>query len=344
MWCHLPDDVVALIARIIDVTALPPLNTLCHATYALTSQRLHAMRALTRSPFFMSKDDIFDKELFFWKSVWYIGKEEMDTFTRAKLAGAMPGLRLLYLHGCGITDACMFHLTCRLPDAFSQLVELNLNNNCIGDKGMTILGRALSGQSLAQLEELYLSKNVLYDDGLCSFAAECHANSLPSLTRLSLGSNFFGNRGLQALSAAARSKGCFQKLNTIWLNHNFVRSAGMNSLLNGNFPHMEKLFLFSNYIDGIIESVGIANIVCLVLGDNPLTDSDVLRLFHMGTKFKRLQTLELAECTISDDCMSSVAQLMNDSRVLPALQALVLDIPVRPEISRMCALRGIVCG
>lgn len=107
---------------------------------------------------------------------------------------------------------------------------LLLNDNQIGDVGLSALAGALSEGALVNLKTLDLSGNQIGDAGLQSLVDALSSGALDKLTRLNLRNNQIGNAGLQAL-ADALSNGAMDKIQGITLDGNPGNSAPVEEAL-----------------------------------------------------------------------------------------------------------------
>ena len=90
--------------------------------------------------------------------------------------------------------------------ALEGLFRLTLDDNKVGDAGITTLSRSLSGDSckhgMERLAVLGLSKNNISDAGMMALACACSAGALAKLAVLGLSQNLLGDAAIEALASA----------------------------------------------------------------------------------------------------------------------------------------------
>ncbi|XDV31974.1 hypothetical protein PO909_002889 [Leuciscus waleckii] len=109
------------------------------------------------------------------------------------------GLEELWVTGCGITHEGCAALVSALTSNLSQLKELNLSSNVIGDSGVKLLSIALENPH-CKLETLGLNDCGVRDEGCAALISALTAN--PShLSKLHLSGNEIGTSTMEQLSA-----------------------------------------------------------------------------------------------------------------------------------------------
>ncbi|CAM4555318.1 unnamed protein product [Leuciscus chuanchicus] len=109
------------------------------------------------------------------------------------------GLEELWVTGCGITHEGCAALASALTSNLSQLKELNLSSNVIGDSGLKLLSIALENPH-CKLETLGLKDCGVRDEGCAALISALTAN--PShLSKLHLSGNEIGTSTKEQLSA-----------------------------------------------------------------------------------------------------------------------------------------------
>ena len=127
----------------------------------------------------------------------------------------------------------------------SQLDNLCLHQNHIGDAGMQALASAFAGGGFRALEWLELTDNRIGYAGLTALTAAFEAEALPALKALRIGDNKIGDEGAKALLAAAG--GGLATLDSLDVNDNELTEAGVEAfteaIANGKLPSLENLFI-----------------------------------------------------------------------------------------------------
>ena len=141
--------------------------------------------------------------------------------------------------------------------ALSHVPWLSLNNNNIGDGGLSSISVAFRAGRLAQLKELSLSRNQLSDLALAGLAGAVASGALDTLLTLRLSCNQIGDAGLSAFARALQPTadlptGALPRLRELSLHHNQIGEAGVAALARacegGAAPlaQLSELHLFNN--------------------------------------------------------------------------------------------------
>ncbi|XP_062339675.1 NACHT, LRR and PYD domains-containing protein 3-like isoform X2 [Osmerus eperlanus] len=158
-----------------------------------------------------------------WSALVFVlltSEEKMDVFDLKKYFRSEEGLlRLLpvvkdskaaLLNDCNLSERCCEALASALPS--SDLTQLDLSNNNLGDSGMKLLSAGL-GNPLCKLETLRLSGCLVTEEGCASLASALRSNPF-HLRELDLSYNHPGEKGLKLLSAGLEDPHCrLEKLN-----------------------------------------------------------------------------------------------------------------------------------
>ncbi|XP_067084424.1 protein NLRC3-like isoform X2 [Osmerus mordax] len=145
-------------------------------------------------------------------------EEKMDVFDLKIYSRSEEGLlRLLpvvkdsktaLLNDCNLSERCYEALASALPS--SDLTELDLSNNDLGDSGMKLLSAGL-GNPLCKLETLRLSGCHITEKGCASLSSTLKSTSF--LRQLDLNNNDLKDAGMKLLSAGLGNPLC--KLETL---------------------------------------------------------------------------------------------------------------------------------
>ncbi|XP_046902068.1 protein NLRC3-like isoform X6 [Hypomesus transpacificus] len=174
-----------------------------------------------------------------WTALVFVlltSEEKMDVFDLKKYYRSEEGLlrllpvvkdsKIVLLNDCNLSEWCCEALASALPS--SDLTELDLSNNNLGDSGMNLLSAGL-GNPLCKLETLRLSGCLVTEEGCASLASALRSNPF-HLRELDLSYNHPGEKGLKLLSAGLEDPHCrLEKLNVdqggeCWIKPGLVKA------------------------------------------------------------------------------------------------------------------------
>ncbi|XP_062307503.1 NACHT, LRR and PYD domains-containing protein 12-like [Osmerus eperlanus] len=171
-----------------------------------------------------------------WSALFFVlltSEEKMDVFDLKIYSRSKEGLlRLLpvvkdsktaLLNDCNLSEWCCKELASALPS--SELTELDLSNNNLGDLGMNLLSAGL-GNPLCKLETLRLSGCHITEEGCASLGSVLKSTSF--LRQLDLSNNDLKDAGMKLLSAGLGNPLC--KLETLRLSGCQIAEEGCASL------------------------------------------------------------------------------------------------------------------
>ncbi|XP_065138241.1 NLR family CARD domain-containing protein 3-like [Paramisgurnus dabryanus] len=162
-----------------------------------------------------------------------------------KLLPVMCEFTSILLSSCNITaDSCVA-LTSALRSNPSQLRELNLSQNNLGDSGVKLISAVLENPQ-CKLQKLMLWSCNITEEGCVALTSALTSN--PShLRELNLSSNNLGDSGMEHLSAVLENPDC--KLENLWLRSCNITDEGcvaLSSALTSNPSHLRGLILTQN--------------------------------------------------------------------------------------------------
>ncbi|KAL6471563.1 hypothetical protein MHYP_G00202130 [Metynnis hypsauchen] len=206
-----------------------------------------------------------------------------------------PGLRgtpctieILSLNNCGVTSVGCDFLASVLSSNCSNLKELELSQNNIGDLGLKVLSDVLEHPS-CKLETLKVNNCKLTEHSCAALASALQKNS--GLKYLSLSNNKLQDSGVKLLAAGLEDPCC--KLETLRLSNCSLKLQGFTSLT---------LAMRSNP----------SNLKVLDLGKNKPGDLGVKLLFAvLESPHCRLEKLKLNECGISEESCADLASVLS---------------------------------
>ncbi|XP_026135391.1 NACHT, LRR and PYD domains-containing protein 12-like [Carassius auratus] len=206
-----------------------------------------------------------------------------------KLLPVIKEYRSVQLRNCGITDEGCAALTSALRSNPSNLRQLNLSWNKLGNSGVTLLSARLEDPH-CKLEKLRLNDCGITDEGCGALASALRSNH-SHLRELDMSWNKLGD-SLNLLYPILQSLHC--KLERLWLSYCGVKDGGCTALasaLRSNPSHLRQLDLTGNK-----------------LGDSVKLLSAVLEDPHC-----KLERLWLSDCGITDEGCAALTSAMKSN-------------------------------
>ncbi|XP_016358166.1 NACHT, LRR and PYD domains-containing protein 12-like [Sinocyclocheilus anshuiensis] len=215
-----------------------------------------------------------------------------------KLLPVVEASRSAELSNCGVTAEGCAALSSALRSNSSQLRQLDLSGNKVGDAGLKLLSDGLK-DPYCKLEKLMLKDCDITDEGCAALSSALRSNS-SQLRELDLSWNKLGVAGLKLLSDGLKDLYC--KLETLWLSYCGIPDEGcaaLSSALRSNSSQLRELDLSKN-------NLGVAGLKLL---------SDALK--HPCCK---LEKLTLWDCGVkAEGCAALSSALRSNSSQLREL-------------------------
>ncbi|XP_046881713.1 NACHT, LRR and PYD domains-containing protein 12-like isoform X2 [Hypomesus transpacificus] len=232
-----------------------------------------------------------------WSALVFVlltSEEKMDVFDLKKYFRSEEGLlRLLpvvkdsktaMLNDCNLSERCCEALASALPS--SDLTELDLSNNNLGDSGMKLISAGLENP-LCKLETLRLSGCHITEEGCASLSSALKSASF--LRQLELSNNDLKDAGMNLLSAGLGNPLC--KLETLRLSGCHITEEGCASLSSA------------------LKSASFLR--QLELSNNDLKDAGMKLLSAgLGNPLCKLETLRLSGCLVTEEGCASLASAL----------------------------------
>ncbi|XP_050975872.1 NACHT, LRR and PYD domains-containing protein 3 isoform X2 [Labeo rohita] len=214
--------------------------------------------------------------------------ENMEVFQ--KLLPVIKESKSVQLTDCGVTDEGCAALASALKSNPSQLRQLDLSRNKLGDSGVTLLSAGLEDPH-CKLKKMWLSDCAITNEGCAALASALRLN--PShLRHLDLSENELGN-SVYLLSDVLQHSHC--KLEILWLRDCGVSDescAALASALKSNPSHLRQLNLSLNKIGDLS-----VKLLCAVLEDP-----------HC-----KLEKLRLSYCCVTDKGCAALASALRSN-------------------------------
>ncbi|XP_053499492.1 NACHT, LRR and PYD domains-containing protein 12 [Ictalurus furcatus] len=193
-----------------------------------------------------------------WSALVFVlltSETKLDVFDLKKYIRSDEGLvrlmlvvkasEIALLDNCGLTERCCKALGSALSLDSSNLRELNLSGNSIGDTGLRLLTEGL-GNVKSKLKKLSLSYCRITPQGCFTMASQLLPR-LPHLKVLDLSENSLRQTGIQSLATHLKNPEC--KLETLRLKDCRVTPEGSRALASAlilNPSHLKELDLHWN--------------------------------------------------------------------------------------------------
>lgn len=164
------------------------------------------------------------------------------------------------------------------PGMLTQLKDLRLFGNSIGDDGLIALSMAFSERSMLcrNLQNLWLQNNFIADRGLCFMVDTLFNGGMVNLRRLLLADNCISHGGGEAL-ALALGRGALAKLRKL--------SLGGNALGEDSINHLSSCLVERTYSLGGASTVEIDLI--------PSNEAELVASFGAGMRMKQFSNESL---------------------------------------------------
>ncbi|KAL1268576.1 hypothetical protein QQF64_033939, partial [Cirrhinus molitorella] len=265
-----------------------------------------------------------------------------------KLLPVIKECRLVQLNDCGITDEGCAALASALRSNPSNLRQLDLIGNNIGDSGVMLLSAGL-GDPHCKLEILRLSDCGITDEGCAVLTSALRSN--PShLRQLSLSGNKLGD-SVNLLSDVLQNPHCILEILRL-MNCGITDEgcAALASALRSNPSHLRHLSLIGNEIGDLgvtllcagledphckleilwLVNCGITDEGCTALASalrfnpshlrqldmtgNKIQDSGVMLLSAgLGDPHCKLEILQLSDCGVTDEGCAALASALRSN-------------------------------
>ncbi|XP_016362265.1 NACHT, LRR and PYD domains-containing protein 12-like [Sinocyclocheilus anshuiensis] len=232
-----------------------------------------------------------EQEMNVFKLKDFVGSQIKADEVLLKLLPVVKAYRSAQLNSCGVTDECCVALASVLRSNPSQLRELNVSGNKLGNSGVKMFSSGLENPH-CKLEKLWLRYCEITDEGCAALASALRSN--PShLRELDLSWNKLGDSGLKQLCEGLKDPQC--KLEKLWLRYCEITDEGcaaLASALRSNPSHLRELDL----------------------SWNKLGDSGLKQLCE-GLKDPqcKLEKLCLSSCDVTDEGCVALASVMKSN-------------------------------
>ncbi|XP_042573288.1 NACHT, LRR and PYD domains-containing protein 3-like isoform X2 [Cyprinus carpio] len=167
-----------------------------------------------------------------------------------KLLPVVEASRSAELYKCGVTAEGCAALSSALRSNSSQLRELDLSRNNVGDAGVKMVSDGLKDPH-CKLEKLRLYDCGVRDEGCSALSSALRSNS-SQLRELDLSVNKVGDAGVKLISDALKDPHC--KLEKLMLSKCDVTDEGcaaLSSALRSNSSQLRELYLTGNKVGDV---------------------------------------------------------------------------------------------
>lgn len=196
----------------------------------------------------------------------------------------------------------------------TQLKELNLGRNLIGDSGLMILADSLEKCHL--IEKLELAINGIGEDGAIALAKSLIYCS-STLKLLDLSYNSIGDEGATAFAEFLKHCKSIRKLD---LSHNKITDDGVRILASSASKHPDLyLDITENDTDIKILALEVQGITDIFKFDEDITDKDVKKLAVGMHHNNHLQVIDLSSNNITDIGATELASGIKHCKSLTSL-------------------------
>jgi Ran GTPase-activating protein (RanGAP) involved in mRNA processing and transport len=179
---------------------------------------------------------------------------------------------------------------CKAAIVDKQCRKLQLQNNSITAKGITLLTDTLHGNTT--LVELNLSNNCISDMGAHALAQVLSINN-ETLARLEMNENNITDEGAEYLAEMLKTN---KTLNLLGLNFNQISDRGVRHLASS-----------ITYYNETLQSLHLAF-------NKSITDASIDTLVDMLTHNRLLQELRLNDCSLTTDGKQKLKQIVQSNK------------------------------
>ncbi|XP_016145538.1 NACHT, LRR and PYD domains-containing protein 12-like [Sinocyclocheilus grahami] len=261
-----------------------------------------------------------EQEMNVFKLKDFVGSQIKADEVLLKLLPVVKAYRSAQLNSCGVTDECCVALASVLRSNPSQLRELNVSGNKLGNSGVKMFSSGLENPH-CKLEKLWLRYCEITDEGCAALASALRSN--PShLRELDLSWNKLGDSGLKQLCEGLKDPQC--KLEKLCLSSCDVTDEGcvaLASVMKSNPSHLRELNLSWNKLRdrGIkLLSGGLENPHCKL---ETLWFSDCSVTYHgcaalasaLRSNPSHLRELDLTKNKLTDSGVKLLSDIRNNA-------------------------------
>ncbi|XP_033944066.1 NACHT, LRR and PYD domains-containing protein 12 [Pseudochaenichthys georgianus] len=247
-----------------------------------------------------------------------IGDQGLTKLCKA-LQSPLCKLQDLQLHGCKLTAASMDSLSAALCSGQSELREVNLNHNTIGERGVEALCKSLQ-HPLCKLRSLKFFDSDL-TGSCCPHLMAALMSEHCSLSELDLSVNDLGQEGALQLCQALRQPGC--RLEKLCLQRCELTEPvfkELSSVLTSGTSRLKSLAVGIHAVgDQGVKHLwdAVAHPSCLLeeldVEMTGLTDACLEDLCAAIRASKTLKTLELRNNSLTDASVPAIVEVLQDS-------------------------------